>query len=98
MGEEEYIWGAYVKINGEWKKPVEITFETEHTCFTCEHYLECPDGKHDNGACMSKHTPEHTYVSAMGTCLHWEKKKPRNYKWEKVNKDTIFEFEDEICK
>ena len=30
MGEEKSIWDEYVKINGEWKKPVEATFVSDH--------------------------------------------------------------------
>lgn len=30
MGEEEFIWDAYVKINSEWKKPIEMTFESDY--------------------------------------------------------------------
>ena len=30
MGEKESIWDAYVKINGEWNKPIEATFESDY--------------------------------------------------------------------
>lgn len=30
MGDEESIWDAYFKINGEWKKPIEMTFESDY--------------------------------------------------------------------
>ena len=34
MMEEESIWDAYVKIKGEWQKPIEATFESDYE-FVC---------------------------------------------------------------
>lgn len=30
MGEEESNWDIYVKINDEWEKPIEVTFESDY--------------------------------------------------------------------
>lgn len=36
MGEEESIWDAYVKINDKWKKPIEITFESDYEIISAD--------------------------------------------------------------